>query len=116
MNQDDREIVRGSGNVFRDFGYPDADIRQAKCLMAIEIVKILDERKWTTRRAEDATGINHADFTRIRNANLSRFTLDRLMTVLMKLGQQVELAVTITPRIGHAIGGAGLSDQGRQSV
>lgn len=99
MNDDDFEIVRGSGNVFRDFGYADADIRQAKCLMAVEISKILDERKWSTRRAEEATGINHADFARIRNANLSRFTLDRLMAVLTKLGQQVELAVTITPRL-----------------
>jgi predicted XRE-type DNA-binding protein len=99
MNDDDFEIVRGSGNVFRDFGYPDADIRQAKCMMAVEITKILDERKWTTRRAEEATGVNHADFARIRNANLSRFTLDRLMAVLTKLGQQVELAVTITPRM-----------------
>lgn len=98
MSDDDFEIVRGSGNVFRDFGYPDADIRQAKCLMAVEISKILDERQWTTRRAEEATGISHADFVRIRNANLSRFTLDRLMAILTKLGQHVELAVTITPR------------------
>lgn len=98
MSDDDFELVRGSGNVFRDFGYPDADIRQAKCLLAVEIARILDERKWTTRRAEEATGVNHADFARIRNANIGRFTLDRLMAVLTKLGQQVELAVTVTPR------------------
>lgn len=98
MSDDDLELVRGSGNVFRDFGYSDADIRQAKCLLAVEIARILDERKWTTRRAEEATGVSHADFARIRNANIGRFTLDRLMAVLTKLGQQVELAVTVTPR------------------
>jgi predicted XRE-type DNA-binding protein len=104
MSGDDFEVVNGNGNVFRDFGYVDADLRQAKCLLAVEIAKILDERTWSTRRAEEATGISHADFARIRNANLGRFTLDRLMVVLTTLGQQVELAVTVTPRLqgcGH---------------
>ncbi len=66
--------------------------------MAAEIIKILDERKWTTRRAQEATGVSHADFARIRNANVGRFTLDRLMAVLTKLGQEVELVITVRPR------------------
>ncbi len=98
MSDDDFELVHGSGNVFRDFGYPDADLRQAKCLLAAEIMKILDARQWTTRKAEEATGISHSDFSRIRTANTDRFTLDRLMLVLGKLGQDVELSVTIRPR------------------
>ncbi len=98
MSDDDFELVYGSGNVFRDFGYPDADLRQAKCLLAAEIMKILDARQWTTRKAEEATGISHADFTRIRNAKTDRFTLDRLMLVLGKLGQDVELTVNVRPR------------------
>ena len=28
MNDEPFEIVHGSGNVFRDFSYPDADVRQ----------------------------------------------------------------------------------------
>src|SRR3546814_518243 len=97
-DEEDFDIVDGSGNVFRDFGYPDADLRQAKCLMATEIMKILDERGWSTRRAQDATGISHADFARIRNANLNRFTLDRLLSVLTKLGQEVQVSVSVRPR------------------
>lgn len=98
MSDDDFEIVYGSGNVFRDFGYADADIRQAKCILAAEIMKILDARQWSTRRAEEATGVSHADFTRIRNVNIGRFTLDRLIAILGKLGQEVELAVSVKPR------------------
>ena len=98
MNEVDFELAHGSGNVFRDFGYPDADVRQAKCLLAAEIMKILDARNWSTRQAEEATGISHADFTRIRKANTARFTLDRLMLILGKLGQDVELSVTVRPR------------------
>jgi hypothetical protein len=54
--------------VVRDFGYPDADILRAKCIMAAEIMKTLDARQWSTRKAEQETGVNHADFARIRRA------------------------------------------------
>jgi predicted XRE-type DNA-binding protein len=96
---DDFELVRGSGNVFRDFGYPDADIRQAKCIMAAEIMKTLDARQWSTRKAEQETGVNHADFVRIRRANIDRYSLERLMTILSTLGQEVELSINVRPRI-----------------
>ena len=95
---DDFELVRGSGNVFRDLGQPDADVQQTKALLAARIIGILDEDGLSTRKAEARTGVSHADFTRIRNVQLGRFTIDRLMTVLNKLGQQVEVQVTIQPR------------------
>lgn len=95
---DDFELVRGSGNVFRDFDYPDADIRQAKCILAAEILKTLDDRQWSTRKAEEVTGVNHADFARIRRVNIGRFSLERLMTILGTLGQEVELSVQVRPR------------------
>jgi predicted XRE-type DNA-binding protein len=99
MSVDDNlELIHGSGNVFRDFGREDADLQQAKALMASAIIRILDERRWTTRKAEEATGVSHADFSRIRRVNLERFTLDRLMMILTKLGQEVELSVSVRPR------------------
>lgn len=94
---DDAELVRGSGNVFRDFGCPDAELRQAKALLAAEIIKVLDGEELSTRQAEARTGIAHAEFSRIRNVKLARFTFDRLLTILDKLGQHVELSVTVTP-------------------
>ena len=51
--------------------------------------------------------MGHAEFSRIRNVRLDRFTLDRLLTILEKLGQRVELSVTVTPRQG-APGAAGM--------
>lgn len=98
MRNDDLEIVTGSGNVFEDFGYPDAEVRQAKAMLAAEIIKVLDADSLSTRQAEARTGIAHAEFSRIRNVKLERFTFDRLLTILDKLGQHVELSVTVTPR------------------
>ena|SRR5664279_3579808 len=95
---DDMDIIRGSGNVFRDLGHPDADREQLRALLAAKIIGVLDERKLTVRAAHEATGVAAADFSRIRNANLGRFTIDRLMTILSSLGQDVEVSVDVRPR------------------
>ena len=86
MNESDFELVRGSGNVFRDFDDPHADLKQAKAILAARIIAVLDERNLTVRKAADMTGFAAADFSRIRNANLGRFTLDRLMKMLAAPG------------------------------
>ena len=97
MNND-MEIIRGSGNVFRDLGLPDAGREQLRALLAAKIIGMLDERKLTVRAAQEQTGIAAADFSRIRQADLGRFTIDRLMTVLSRLGQEIEVSVNVHPR------------------
>ncbi len=91
------EIVRGSGNVFHDFGYADADLLQFKALLAAEIVKRLDRENLTVRAAHTRTGFAAADFSRIRRADLGRFTVDRLMAVLSRLGSRVEIKLRVKP-------------------
>jgi predicted XRE-type DNA-binding protein len=94
---DDMDI-RGSGNLFRDLGHPDADREQLRALLAAQIIGVLDDRKLTVRAAHELTGVAAADFSRIRRANLGRFTIDRLMTILAGLGQDVEVTVRVHPR------------------
>jgi predicted XRE-type DNA-binding protein len=95
---DDNEMIRGSGNVFRDLGLPDAGREQLRALLAAKIIGVLDEQKLTVRAAQALTGVAAADFSRIRNANLGRFTIDRLMTILSGLGQEVAVSVDVHPR------------------
>ncbi len=97
MKREKLELVHGGGNVFRDLGRPGADIDQLKALLAAEIIKILDRDQLTARAAHARTGFAAADFSRIRNANLSRFTADRLMTILNRLGRQVEVRLKVKP-------------------
>lgn len=89
------ETVKGTGNLFRDLGRPDAGLLQLKALLAAEIIRALDDGRLTVRKAESITRIAAADFSRIRNADLARFTVDRLMTVLNRLGRRVEVAVSV---------------------
>lgn len=98
MKEGDLELVRGSGNVYRDFGRPNAGLEQARAMIAAKIITILDERKLSTREAEKLTGVSHSEFSRIRNAQLRRFTLDRMIAVLGKLDEDVEVSVSFARR------------------
>lgn len=96
--KDDFELIRGSGNVYRDFGRPNANLEQARAILAAQIIHTLDERDLSTREAEKLTGVSHSEFSRIRNAHLERFTLDRMISILGKLNEDVEINVTFRLR------------------
>ncbi len=95
---DDFELVHGSGNVFADLGMPNPEQRQLRAILAASIIKTLDAEKLTVRAAEAKTGIAAADFSRIRNVKLGRFTIDRLMTILDRLGCEVQVDVSVVKR------------------
>ena len=95
MNESDFELVEGSGNVFRDLGDPEADLKQAKSVLAARIIAVLDGRGLSVREAAALTHFAAADFSRIRNADLRRFTLDRLMKMLAALDSDPEIAVRV---------------------
>ena len=97
MKGEPLEVVRGSGNVYRDLGQDNADVKQFKALLAAEIIKALDRDGLTVRAAHARTGIAAADFSRIRNADLARFTLDRLVGIINRLGARVDVKLKIKP-------------------
>ncbi len=101
MSESDFALVEGSGNVFRDLGDPDADLKQAKAILAARIIAVLDERGLSVRRASALTRFAAADFSRIRNADLGRFTLDRLMKMLAALDSG--LRVTLHVDVKHEV-------------
>ena len=104
MNDDDLELVHGSGNVFRDLGLANPEALQLKAILATKIVGVLDALDMSVRSAHDLTGFSAADFSRVRQAKLSRFTVDRLMAMLEKLDQDVEVIVNVKPRpVEHTV-------------
>ena len=95
MKSDKLELVQGTGNVFHDLGHENADAEQFNAILASEIIKALDRQRLTERAAHDRTGYAAADFSRIRNADLGRFTVDRLISILNRLGSRVEVKVKV---------------------
>jgi predicted XRE-type DNA-binding protein len=84
--------------VFRDLGEPNAEVLQLKAVLAAKIIGVLDAQSITVRRAHELTGFAAADFSRVRQAKLQRFSVDRLMEMLGKLGQDVDVQVSVRPR------------------
>jgi len=95
MKKEKLDVVRGTGNVFRDLGHKNADAEQLKAMLAAEIIRAVDRERLTVRAAHTRTGIAAADFSRIRNADLGRFTVDRLMAILNRLGARIEIKVKV---------------------
>ena len=59
----------------------------------------MDTASLTVRQAEQRTGFAAADFSRIRNADLGRFTIDRLIRILERLDDQIDVQLTVSPTL-----------------
>jgi predicted XRE-type DNA-binding protein len=99
MNDAPLEIIRGSGNVFADFGHQNAGLEQARAIIAAKIIGILDDRKLSPRDAEKQTGVSHTEFSRIRNTQLRHLTLDRMMVILGKLDEDIEVNISLQNKV-----------------
>lgn len=97
-SDDDMELVHGSGNIFRDLGRAHPEARQLKAILAAQVLRVLDEAGLSTRKAQELSGFDHGDFSRVRRARLERFTVERLIAMLEGLGQEVAVSVEVHPR------------------
>jgi predicted XRE-type DNA-binding protein len=73
-----------------DLGLANSDVEQTKAPLTAEIIAILDDEGLSVRAA-----VPYSDFSRIRNVDLDRFTIDRLMKVLNRLGRDVDMKVFV---------------------
>ncbi len=89
----DDEVVRGSGNVFADLGFPDAAERQAKLRLAYALNQVLDQRKLTQAEAAKVLGVGQPKVSALRRYKLAGFSVERLMTLLTALDQDVEIVI-----------------------
>ena len=92
------EVIRGSGNVFADLGYPDAAERQAKLRLAHALNQVLDQRKLTQMEAAGVLGVTQPKVSALRHYKLAGFSVERLMTLLTALDQDVEIVIKRKPR------------------
>ncbi|MDT3687377.1 MAG: helix-turn-helix transcriptional regulator [Pseudorhodoplanes sp.] len=93
-----REIARGSGNVFADLGFADADERQTKLRLAYALNTIMDAQRLTQAAAAAKLGLNQPKVSALRNYKLEGFSVERLMTLLTALDQDVEIVIRKKPR------------------
>jgi len=86
------ETEKSTGNVFRDLGLPDADERLVKADLAIQIAEIIEKRGLTQKEAAGKLAVDQPRVSDLMRGKLKRFSVYRLMTLLSRLGQTIEIA------------------------
>jgi predicted XRE-type DNA-binding protein len=91
-------ITRGTGNVFADLGCADAGERQTKLRLAHAINGVIARRRLSQAAAAEKLGINQPKISALANYKLDGFSVERLMTFLTALDQDVEIVIKTKPR------------------
>lgn len=91
-------ITRGTGNVFADLGYVDAEERQTRLRLAHAVNGVIARRRLTQAAAATKLGVNQPKVSALANYKLDGFSVERLMTFLTALDRDVEIVIKTRPR------------------
>jgi predicted XRE-type DNA-binding protein len=90
----DEVIEIGSGNVFADLGFEDAEERLLKAELATRIAQLIQNKSWTQAQTAERTGLDQPKVSRLLRGQLSGFSADRLFAILNRLGHSVEVRIS----------------------
>lgn len=93
-------VKEGSGNVFRDLGFPNPEREQVKARLTLQIYRLIKDRGLTQTAAGEILGIRQPHVSGLMRGQSGNFSVERLMDFLTALGQDVEITVRPTRR-GH---------------
>lgn len=85
------KVTRSSGNVFADFGLPDAE----ELMLKAQIASLISKKLEGLSQAEAATrmGTTQPNISNIVTGRLDRFSVLKLLSFVQALGQDVEIKV-----------------------
>lgn len=87
------KITVGSGNVFRDIGFPEEEAENL--LLRSELMSQVREvaRGYTQQEAAKMLGITQPRLNQLLKGKISLFSLDALVNMLAKAGMRVSMTV-----------------------
>jgi predicted XRE-type DNA-binding protein len=91
-------VTPSSGNVFADIGVPEPEEALAKAQLASRIREIVRSSRLTQAAAAAVMGIDQPKVSALLSGHLTNFSSERLMRLLTRLGQDVEIVVKSKPR------------------
>ena len=90
---EDDVVETTTGNIFEDLGLPDPQTRLEKAELARVIRKAVSAAGWKQREAATHLGIAQSDVSDLVRGKLARFSVDRLHSLLVRLGFDVRIQV-----------------------
>ena len=94
----DEGVTRGTGNVFADLGYADAEERQTKLRLARAVNSIIASKRLTQAEAAARLRVGQPKISALAHYKLDGFSVQRLMTFLTSLDRDVEITIKKKPR------------------
>jgi len=91
-------IEQGSGNVFADLGYPNAEEALTKARFAQRIPEILEKKRLIQIQAAKLLGIDQPKVSKLLRGQLRAFSTDRLLRFLNAFDQDIEIVIKRKPR------------------
>lgn len=98
------EIEEGSGNVYADLGFADADEMLLKARLAARIGQIVAERGLTQRAAAGIIGLPQAKVSRMLGGEFRGISVAKMTECLRLLGNDVVLLIRPTREGAGAAG------------
>ena len=92
------EIHEGSGNVYRDLGYPDAEEMLVKAQLVSKISEIIRSKELTQVEAAKILGLTQPKLSGILRGQFRGVSERKLIDCLTSLGRDVEIVVKDSPR------------------
>src|SRR5258708_528745 len=86
-------VAHGTRNVFADLGFTDVATRQAKLRLAYELNQVLKHRGLTQTAAARVLGLSQTKVSALKNYSLAGFPVDRLMNLLIAVGQNIQIVI-----------------------
>jgi predicted XRE-type DNA-binding protein len=87
------EVEMGSGNVFADLGFPDAEELKIKAGLAIEITLAMRRLGLTQQQAAKQMGIAQSKVSGLMRGDFTNLSETKLMECLNRLGYDIEIKV-----------------------
>lgn len=94
-------VLRGSGNVFEDLGFPQNESAElkVKAELTLQIGRRVKELGLTQTKAAKCLGISQPDVSKLINGKHTGFTIERLMALLTLLA--VDIDIVVKPKTHH---------------
>jgi predicted XRE-type DNA-binding protein len=93
-----RDYDVGSGNVFADLGFRNAEQELLKARLTLQIHKLLKQRGLSQSQAAKLLGTTQPQISALMGLKPVSVSIGRLLSFLNALGQDVEVTVKPAPR------------------
>ncbi len=95
-------VHQGSGNVFKDLGFPNPEEAQFKSGLVALIGRQIRARKLTQVQAGKILGVGQPKVSDMLQGHFHGYSVERLLGFLQRLGKDVEIRVRDShERLGH---------------